>query len=85
MPSEVKSSSHHLAAAQALLEELEPVTQRPETDPQTKATTAVGHAILVLAEQVAVVRVLMVGEAMSQRADGPGSPPPAAPPQQPMR
>jgi hypothetical protein len=40
----------------------------PSGDPQTKATAAVAHSILVLAEQVAVARVLMASDAMAQRA-----------------
>jgi hypothetical protein len=66
MTTQGQSSSQHLAAARELLEA---VTMRPEADPQTKATAAAAHAILVLAEQVAVVRVLLGGNALSQRAD----------------
>lgn len=51
-------SSHHLAEARRLLEEL-----KSETDPQTKATVAATHAILVVAEQVAVARVVMAADA----------------------
>jgi hypothetical protein len=69
MTTEAQSSSQHLAAARELLRELEAVTKRPEGDPQTKATAAAAHAILVVAEQVAVVRVLLAGNALSQRAD----------------
>jgi hypothetical protein len=69
MTTQGHSSSQHLAAARELLVELEAVTLRPEADPQTKAAAAAAHAILVLAEQVAVVRVLLGGNALSQRAD----------------
>jgi hypothetical protein len=69
-----QSSSQHLAAARELLDELEVVTQGPAGDPQTKATTAAAHATLVLAEQVAAVRVLLVGEAVSRRQDGQPTP-----------
>ena len=63
-------SSQHLAGARRLLDELEAVTQGQTGDAQTKATAAVAHSILVLAEQVAAVRVLMVGDAVSKRSDG---------------
>jgi hypothetical protein len=69
MTTQGQSSRQHLAAARELLVELEALTMRPEADPHTKATTAAAHAILVLAEQVAVVRVLLGGNALSQRGD----------------
>ena len=69
MATQAQSSSRHLAAARQLLDELEPVTEGGGGDAQTKATAAVAHAVLVLAEQVAVVRVLMAGDAASQRPD----------------
>ena len=69
MTPQTQSSSQHLGAARELLEQLEPVTSGPDGDPQTKATAAAAHAILVLAEQVAVARVLMAGDAMAQRAE----------------
>jgi hypothetical protein len=69
MTTQGQSSSQHLTAARELLVELEAVTMRPEGDAQTKATAAAAHAILVLAEQVAVVRVLLAGNAPPQRAD----------------
>lgn len=56
-----QQSSHHLAEARRLLEEL-----KPETDAQAKATAAAAHAILVLAEQVAVARVVMATDAAEQ-------------------
>ena len=43
-------------------------------DPRTKATAAIAHSILVLAEQVAVARVLMVSDAASQRPNGETTP-----------
>lgn len=63
-------TNQHLSAARELLHELEPATHGSEADPQTKATTAAAHAILVLAEQVAVIRLLLVGDAVSRRTDG---------------
>jgi hypothetical protein len=74
MATQGQSSSQHLAAARELLGELEAVTKRPEGDPQTKATAATAHAVLVLAEQVAVVRVLLAGDAVSPRADNQPAP-----------
>ena len=62
MTSQAQSSSQHLAAARELLGDLEP-SPGAGLDPQTKATAAAAHAILVLAEQVAVVRVIMASEA----------------------
>ena len=58
--SKAQNSSQHLAKAREMLDEIE---QAPDADPQVKATAAAAHATLVLAEQVAVVRVLMVSEA----------------------
>jgi hypothetical protein len=65
MPSNGQSS-HHLAEARRLLEELKPETDGPAADAQTKATVAATHAILVLAEQVAVARVVMATDAAEQ-------------------
>ena len=62
-------SSPHLSAARTLLDELASTTEGTSGDAQTKATMAVAHAVLVLAEQVAVVRVLMAGDAASKRPD----------------
>jgi hypothetical protein len=76
MTTQGQSSSQHLAAARELLDELNAVTHGPDGDPQTKATAAAAHAILVLAEQVAVVRVLLAGDAASRRADGQPGPQP---------
>ena len=53
-------SSQHLAAARQLLDE---VTASPGADAQAKATAAAAHATLVLAEQVAAVRLVMAAEA----------------------
>jgi hypothetical protein len=69
-----QSASKHLAAARELLDELDVVTHGPAGDPRTKAATAAAHATLVLAEQVAAVRVLLVGEAVSRRQDGQPAP-----------
>jgi hypothetical protein len=74
MPTQAPPTSQHLAGAQKLLAELDAVTQQPDADSQTKAVTAAAQAILVLAEQVAAIRVLMVGNAMSQRANGQPAP-----------
>jgi hypothetical protein len=43
----------HLAKARQYLQQVEGVAN---TDPQVKATAAVAHAVLALAEQVAIVR-----------------------------
>ena len=67
MASQAETSSQHLAAARELLGELDAVTRGPQGDPQTKATAAAAHAILVLAEQVAVARVLMASDTMAQQ------------------
>jgi hypothetical protein len=56
-------SSKHLAEARRLLDELKDETG---IDPQTKATAAAAHATLVLAEQVAVARVVMATDAAGQ-------------------
>ena len=58
-------ASSHLRRARDLLDELEG-TQ----DAQAKATVAAAHATLVLAEQVAVVRVIMAGEVARERLAG---------------
>jgi hypothetical protein len=72
MATQGQSSSQHLTAARELLDQLKAVTEGAGGDPQTKATAAAAHAILVLAEQVAVIRVLLAGDAASKRA---GTPP----------
>lgn len=71
MTTQSQSGSQHLAAARELLDELQAV---PGGDPQTKATAAAAHAILVLAEQVAVARVLMASDAAAQRTNGEPAP-----------
>ena len=60
MATKAESSSKHLSAARALLDQIE-----GESDPQVKATAAVAHATLVLAEQVAVARVVMATDAVA--------------------
>ena len=60
MAAQAQSSSKHLGAARSLLAELE-----GETDPQVKATAAAAHATLVLAEQIAVARVVMATDTVS--------------------
>jgi hypothetical protein len=74
MNTQAQSSSQHLAAARELLEELAPVMQTPEGGPQTKAIAAVAHSTRVLAEQVAVVRVLMASGAVAKRSNGEQAP-----------
>jgi hypothetical protein len=68
---QAQAGSQHLGAARELLDGLAPVIQDPNSDAQVRATAAAAHAILVLAEQVAVVRVLMAGDAAAQRAASP--------------
>ena len=74
MATQAEASSQHLASARELLGQLEAFTQTPQGDPQTKATAAVAHAVLVLAEQVAVARVLMAGDALEKRKNGQEAP-----------
>jgi hypothetical protein len=74
MTTQAPQTSQHLAAAQQLLDELDTVTHQSDTDSQTKAVTAAAQAILVLAEQVAAIRVLMVGDAMARRGNGQPAP-----------
>jgi hypothetical protein len=68
MAAQTQSSSKHLGAARSILEEIE-----GETDPQVKATAAVAHATLVLAEQIAVARVVMATDAMAPTAQQPSA------------
>jgi hypothetical protein len=71
MTTKTETSSRHLGAARDLLDDVE---QIQDGDPQTKATAAIAHSILVLAEQVAAARVLMVSDAVSQRSNGETTP-----------
>ena len=57
--------STHLTAARHLLDE---VGATDGDDPQVKATAAVAHATLVLAEQVAAVRLVMSANAVNAAA-----------------
>jgi hypothetical protein len=57
------ATSQHLNTARQLLDELQ---ADGALDAQTKATTAAAHAILVLAEQVAVARVVMATDAVEE-------------------
>ena len=57
--------SPHLATARRLLDE---VATDHGDDPQVKATAAAAHATLVLAEQVAGVRLVIAAEAANGRA-----------------
>ena len=68
MAAQAQSSSKHLGAARSILEEIE-----GEADPQVKATAAVAHATLVLAEQIAVARVVMASDAMAPSAHQPSA------------
>jgi len=68
MAAQAQSSSKHLGAARSLLEEIE-----GETDPQVKATAAMAHATLVLAEQVAVARVVMATDAVAPSVHQPST------------
>lgn len=68
MAAQAQSSSKHLGAARSLLDEIE-----GESDPQVKAAAAVAHATLVLAEQVAVARVVMATDAVSPAAHQPSA------------
>ena len=54
MSTQAHPGSQHLAAARQLLDEIGAAT---DADPQTKASAATAHAILVLAEQVAAARL----------------------------
>ena len=63
MSTQAESSSQHLASARELLAQIDAA---PNSDPQTKATAAIAHSVLVLAEQVAVARVLMAADAARQ-------------------
>ena len=68
MASQAESSSKHLGAARSLLDQLD-----GESDPQVKATAAVAHATLVLAEQVAVARVVMATDAVAPSVHQPST------------
>ena len=68
MATQAQSNSKHLGAARSILEEIE-----GEADPQVKATAAVAHATLVLAEQIAVARVVMATDAMAPSAHQPSA------------
>lgn len=68
MTTQAPAASQDLAAARELLDKLDAATRSAETDSQTSAITAATHAILVLAEQVAAIRVLIVQDAMARQA-----------------
>ena len=68
MATKAESSSKHLGAARSLLDEID-----GEPDPQVKAAAAVAHATLVLAEQVAVARVMMATDAVSPAVHQPSA------------
>jgi hypothetical protein len=53
-------TSPHLTAARQLLDDISEAT-----DPQVKAAAANVHAALVLAEQVAAVRLVLAADAMN--------------------
>jgi hypothetical protein len=52
----VEGTGEHLAAAKELLDGLASITDQRSGDAQTRATVAVAHAVLALAEQVAMLR-----------------------------
>jgi hypothetical protein len=58
-------TTQHLEAARQLLDD---VMEQAAADPQAKATAAVAHATLVLAEQVAAVRLVMAADAAGNGA-----------------
>jgi len=58
-------TTQHLEAARQLLDD---VMEEAAGDPQAKATAAVAHATLVLAEQVAAVRLVMAADAAGNGA-----------------
>jgi hypothetical protein len=60
--SETDMKSQHLTSARELLSNLEGMTRSPGADPQVQATAAVAQSVLVLAEQVALVRVLIAAD-----------------------
>ena len=62
MATQAEQHSQHLAAARELLDQLEGTD-----DPQARATAAAAHATLVLAEQVAAARVMLIGAAVAER------------------
>ena len=66
-PSKTEVSSEHLSAARSLLSGLD-----TESDAQVQAAAAVAQSVLVLAEQVAGVRVLMAAQ-ISHQINGNGA------------
>ena len=63
---QAQQASPHLTTARQLLDEIGAATDAAAGDPQTKATAAAAHAILVLAEQVAAARLAMARTALAQ-------------------
>jgi len=55
-----QSTSQHLDHARRLLDQL---SSDATADPRTRATEAVAHSILVLAEQVAAARLILAADA----------------------
>jgi len=55
-----RATSPHLTAARRLLDDIS-----EETDPQVKVSAANAHATLVLAEQLAAVRLVLAADAMN--------------------
>jgi hypothetical protein len=66
MTTQAPPMSQHLAAAEQLLGELTATIESGDPDTQTKAVTATAQAVLVLAEQVAAMRVVMVQDLVSR-------------------
>ena len=69
MTTQAPQLNQDLAAARELLDGLQAATEGGDSDSQTRAVTATAHAILVLAEQVAAVRILMVNDVVARRAE----------------
>jgi hypothetical protein len=65
MASTQHTTSQHLDTARRLLDAL---SSDATADAQTRATEAVAHSILVLAEQVAAARLIMAADAANGMA-----------------
>jgi hypothetical protein len=63
-------TSQHLTTARELLDD---IAATGEEDPQVKATAAAAHATLVLAEQVAVARVVMATDSVTPAPHAPSA------------
>ena len=63
MTTQSQNGSPHLAAARELLDQLGAAAHGPDADMQAQASAAVAHSILVLAEQVAAIRLTVTSNA----------------------